>query len=330
MAYDIILSTQAPVAPGRPDVLGYLYNHGGLNNQRMAIAGLLMSGLIGPTRINLPYIYVKDQRTDLEYLARYQDVFETEPLLTFAARHKIPLDLNCPTGERGGWDYFRLFDTILNESGSAAAIRTVLQAVLALRPRIASTEVFADLKKFVFASLGVQTTIQLRIERDWQLHAEEGLRPVLGDTEDVGIGFVAILTKVKNTFPDLRLAYVTADEASMPATKGEIRAFAQDRFGIRLIWKSDLIDTAAFNPLDLSLIDYEMAKYSPVFIGQSFSTFSNVLCSEKFALQRAPVTSHFIYNHPGGTVRQRLDNGFMRSSVRVVVRNEFDSLWSDG
>jgi hypothetical protein len=328
MTYDIVLSSQAPKVPDRPDVLGYLYNNGGLNNQKMAFVALLMSGLLGPKTVNIPYIYVKDQTTDLEYLARYQDVFDTEPLLDFASQHKIPVDMACPSGERGGWMYFRLFGTLLAESSSPPAIRATLLALTAMRPRVASTQVFEDLKKFLFASLGVETTIQLRIEHDWRYHAEEGLRSILGDTEDVNIGFVGILTKVKNTFPGLQLAYVTADEASMPVPKDEIRAFAHDRFGIRLIWKSDLIDTTRFNPLDLSLIDFEIAKYSPVFVGQSFSTFSNVLCLEKFALQRAPVTGHFIYNHLGDTVRQRRDNGFMGTSTRVVVPNASDSLWS--
>ena len=50
-----------------------------------------------------------------------------------------------------------------------------------------------------------------------------------------------ILAKVRKTFPDLGLAYVTSDEQSMPVFKDEIRAVSCGAFGIGLVWKSDLL-----------------------------------------------------------------------------------------
>jgi hypothetical protein len=208
------------------------------------------------------------------------------------------------------------------------AVRLLLMALISIRPKIVADSKFLLLKNFVFASLGVQTTLQLRIERDWRHHAQ-GLLPKVEGKDDIAIGFDEILRRTANTFPDLRLAYVTSDELSMPASKEEIRAYALDRFGIRLIWKSDLINLAEFNPLDLSLIDFEIARYSSRFIGLSFSTFSNLLCLEKFAAQRSTVTGHFIYNHPGEVLRERLDNGFALGSADAVVRNWSDRLWTE-
>ena len=121
---------------------------------------------------------------------------------------------------------------------------------------------------------------------------------------------------------------MTADEPSMPATKEDIRGFALDRFRLKLVWKSDLINASSFNPLDLSIIDFEIARASPRFVGLSFSTFANLLCLEKFTDQQTPVTGHFIYNHPGDIVIERRDNGLCLGSADAAMPNWSDRLWS--
>jgi hypothetical protein len=321
MLYDVIHSSLAAVVPDSPHALGFLYNHGGLNNQKMAIAGLLVSAIERRLSVNLPYIYVKDQRTDEEYLAKFQDVFDLEAISDFGRRHGIAINHLGPSGVRGGWDCFRLFSGVLGNGSDRAVVEAALDAMTGLKPRIASNPILKRLKDFVFGSLKVQMAIQLRIETDWQAHAQN-LRAALGDSEDYGIGFVEILSKVRNRFPDLRLAYVTSDEKSMPASKDEIRAFSRSRFGIDLLWKSDFLIEAELeqlNPLDLSMIDYEIARYSPQFVGQTASTFANILCLEKFAGTRRDVTGHFIYNCLGDVVRERKDNGFSSSAQLALL-----------
>jgi hypothetical protein len=328
MTYPTFLPEHAPRQEEQKDVLGYFYNNGGLSNQKMALSGLLLAGVVRREAINLPYIHIKDQRIEDEWLARFDDVFEIDPILSFARQFDIPRVGAVPSGERGGWPFFFAFGENLNRFDQPTVVRLLLIALISIRPRIVSDAKFLALKNFVFASLGVQTTLQLRIERDWRHHAQ-GLLPRVEGKDDIAIGFDEILRRTANTFPDLRLAYVTADELSMPAPKEDIRAHALDRFGIRLIWKSDLINLAEFNPLDLSLIDFEIARYSSRFIGLSFSTFSNLLCLEKFASQRNSVAGHFIYNHPGEVLRERLDNGFALGSADAVVRNWSDRLWAE-
>jgi len=326
MAYATFLPGQAARQPEQPDVLGYFYNNGGLSNQKMALSGLLLAGVAKRTAINLPYIHIKDQRIEAEWLARFDDVFEIEPIISFSRQFGIPQIGMVPSGERGGWPFFFTFGENLKRSDQPVAVQLLLMALIAIRPKIVSDPKFNALKNFVFASLGVQTTLQMRIERDWGPHAQ-GLLPKTAGKDDIAIGFDEILRRTANTFPDLRLAYVTADEFSMPVPKEEIRAYALDRFGIRLIWKSDLIKLEEFSALDLSLIDFEIARYSPRFIGLSYSTFSNLLCLEKFANQRNSVTGHFIYNHPGEILRERSDNGFAILSAEVVEKNWSDRLW---
>jgi hypothetical protein len=328
MAYSTFLPEHAPRQQEQADVLGYFYNNGGLSNQKMALSGLLLAGVARREAINLPYIHVKDQRIEDEWLADFDDVFEVEPILSYAHQYDIPHVGTVPSGERGGWPFFFAFGENLNRFKQPAAVRLLLTALISIRPRIVADAKFLALKNFVFASLGVQTTLQLRIERDWRRHAQ-GLLPKVQGTDDVAIGFDEILRRTANTFPDLRLAYVTGDELSMPASKEDIRAHALDRFGIRLIWKSDLINLAEFNPLDLSLIDFEIARYSPRFIGISYSSFANLLCIEKFASLRLPVRGHFIYNHLGDILHERHDNGFTHSSIDAIARNGSDTIWTD-
>ena len=54
MPYTLTPWMKAPRAPGIPGVQGYFYNHGGLNNQKMALVGLMLTGIARGEPINLP------------------------------------------------------------------------------------------------------------------------------------------------------------------------------------------------------------------------------------------------------------------------------------
>ena len=321
MRYDTIPWTQAPKAPDSPGVLSYLFNHGGLNNQKMALVGLLLSAIRDQQAVNLPYIYNKDQQTEDEAVTSLNTVFDLAGITGFASRNNLTVLSRCPSGERGGWSYFSRFHDFLDHPASPPALNTALDAIASLKPLIAADPHFLALRNFVFADLGIDTVIQLRIETDWNHHVRHTLGRHGAGTEDNGIGFLQILAKVHRTFPNLRRAYATSDEASMPATKQQIRQACRGHFGIDLFWKSDLL-TAAFastlTPLDLSLIDFEIARYSPRFIGLTTSTFSNMLGIEKLAATRKPVRGHFIYNHRGDTVLERQDNGLRSDTAGAM------------
>jgi len=317
----MILGSQAATAPDRPGVLGYLYNRGGLNNQKMALISLMLTGLREKQAVNLPYIRNLDQRTELEYVVRIAEVFDLDRIFAFAGQHGLTVLADCPSGERGGWKYFESFHDWPKAAMDRRSLDTLLDAVASLRPRIASHPAFLQMRDFVRGTLGIDMVVQLRIEDDWREHAVN-LRRILGDSDDSGIGFAAILSKVKNTFPDLRMAYVTADEKSMSASKNEIRSVCRSRFGIDLIWKSDLMPAALIeqlSPLEQSLIDYEMAKCSPRFVGLTSSTFANLMALEKFAITRRPVRGHYIYNCPGDVVQERHDNGYSASPHTAIL-----------
>jgi hypothetical protein len=288
----------------------------------MALIGLIMSGIRDRQPVNLPYIYNKDQQTDQEYLVRLENVFDLDQLRRFARQQGLTVQSACPSGERGGWDYFSGFHEFVSTARDRQLLETSLAAIQNLQPRITTHPAFRDLRNFVFGSLGIDTVVQLRIEADWREHFEHTLRPAIGAAEDNGIGFAEILAKVRNTFPDLKIVYATSDENAMLSSKKEIRTFCRSRFGLELLWKSDLLNaslTGSLTPLDLSLIDYEIAKYSPRFVGLTSSTFSNMLGIEKFAGTRRPVTGHYIYNHPGDVLVERKDSGFTASAHHAMA-----------
>jgi hypothetical protein len=321
MLYETMDAAAAPRTAGEPNTLGYLYNHGGLNNQKMAFLGLLLESIRQCQPVTLPYIYNKDQRTEAETLARFEDVFDPAPIAAFAAAHGVPITPGPPTGIRGGWDRFHAFNAELEHPSDSASFRILLDAAASLKPRITVTDGFRAFKEFAFGALCIDTAVQLRIEADWREHVAQALQPRLGDTEDNGIGFAEIMAKVRNTFPGLRMVYVTADEASMPAPKEEIRAACRDRFGLEPVWKTDLLPDAfrrRLTPLDLSLIDFEMAKACPRFVGLTTSTFANMLALEKLAETRQPVRGHYIYNHPGERVLERHDSGLATAAARAL------------
>lgn len=328
MAYATIPAAEAAFQPERADAAGYLFNHGGLSNQKMALAGLLLAGVSRRGSVNLPYIHVKNQRAEQEWLARFEDVFEIGPVRHYARQHGFTVEHTLPSGERGGWRFFTTFNEYLNHAHQPQAVRALLLGLAALRPRIVSMPFFARLADRLFSALGVRMAIQMRVEADW-MHHVRGLLPQVEGKDDIAIGFEEILRRTATTFPDLRLAYVTCDEPSLSAPKEDIRRFAQQHFGIGLLWKSDLIDVSPFNPLDLSIIDFEIARRAPRFVGLSLSTFANLLCVEAFTARRRRVASHFIYNHPGDTVRERHDNGLCLASADAVRPNWTDTLWAD-
>ncbi|WP_428485576.1 hypothetical protein [Rhodopila sp.] len=320
MLYEVVHSSQVVPAPPTSNVVEYLYNHGGLNNQKMAFIGLLINAIEHGLSLNLPYMYLKDQKSVEEILTNFANVFEIEAVHEFARRKDVRIIDGSPGGKRDGWDHFRHFSDRLSRSLDNDVIETILGGLASLKPKMISLPVYQKLRSFVFAAMKIQTVVQLRIEDDWVDHAK-ALRPILHNVEDYNIGFVEILAKIRKTFPTLDNAYVTADEASMPVPKEEIRALARGRFDLGLVWKSDFLTSAEIgnmNSFDHSIVDFEIAKTAPRFIGMSNSTFSNMACLEKFAKTRKTVTGHFIYNHPGDLVMERKDNGFMVSAYQAV------------
>jgi hypothetical protein len=320
MPFELIHSSQAPRSPDQPDVLGYFYNHGGLNNQKMALVALFLQAIRDRKVVNLPYIHNRDQTTTEEYLVRIEQVFDIERILAFARRHGLTILHECPGGERGGWDYFRGFSDLLGMMDGPSAGTILREAIGCLRPLVVDSPEFQSLAEMVRKLCPGGTVVQLRIEKDWLFHCEQ-LRKIYPGMEGLDAGFPEILSRVHSTFPRLERVYVVSDEKSMPVLKSDIRAFALAMFDLDLVWKSDLLPDGyceCLTPLELSMIDFAVAKRSACFVGLKLSTFSNMLCFETFVETGATARGHYVYDVRGDKVVERLDNGFPNASRLVV------------
>lgn len=313
------------------DTLGYAYNGGGLNNQKLALLGLcLKAWRDGPRRVILPDLYVFDITTFNHRPVPLATALETAPLREFLARQGIEVAPGPPRGDKGGWWYFHHGNNYIPYAALTGALGVDSFACQFFRSLVSvrgNSALFGRLADPVFRRRGIRLVAQLRIERDWAHHSTGTLSGALDEGEDYAPSFRDILAKIATTLPEARAIYVVSDEAALPVPKDEIRETVQRDFGIELCWKSDILpaeELAALSLLDLSMIDFEMAVAAESFVGMSRSTFSNMAAFERYARTREPVLRHYIYNLPGPSLARRRDNGAFSAPEMVAAEDPHD------
>jgi hypothetical protein len=319
-----------------PDnALGYAYNRGGLNNQKLALLGLCLKAYRGgPRRIVLPDLLLFDQVTFNHRPMPLSEALEIRPLLEFLDRHDIEVLPLSPRGDKGGWGYFHQANNYLPFAMLERELDVdsfACQFFRALVPVVGRSEMLQQLAEAVFIRQGVRLVAQLRIEADWARHSANTLAGILGEGEDYALSFLDILAKIRNTSPGLGTIYVASDEAALAVPKDEIRQTVRREFGIELCWKSDFLSAgqlAKLSLLDLSILDFEMAIAADSFVGMSRSTFSNMVSFEKYARSRSPVRNHYIYNLADPTLALRRDNGAFSAPELAAAEDPGDSGFS--
>ena len=109
------------------------------------------------------------------------------------------------------------------------------------------------------------------------------------------------------------------DEAALPRTPDSLRESCWNEHQIYLVFKSDFLtfdDMRHLKPVNLSLIDFEIALSAETFVGTSRSTFSNLA-----ALQRnfmGKTLNHFVYNKRGPHLVKRTDCGRHADAVAAT------------
>jgi hypothetical protein len=118
---------------------------------------------------------------------------------------------------------------------------------------------------------------------------------------------------VRNTLADTPAAiFVSCDEKYIFSPKSDIAEKVKAETGIKIVFKSDILspeDFGKLRPIDASLIDFELAKISKVFVGLSRSTFANLIAFERFAGAYGDRHLDYVYNLPGDLCGQRTDRG---------------------
>jgi hypothetical protein len=320
--------------PAKPE-LGYLYNNGGLNNQKLALFGLFVEARRTGAAVRLPDVFLMSQKVYLEELpsvsqgilnVRNQDraslnrVFDLEALRGFALRNGVAVSDAPPAGPVGGWDFFGSAGASLVAYGAPDPF--ACEFFRALIPRIRGAAPLVSVQNEL-KRRGVKLVMQCRIEKDWAMHTAITLKPTLDPSEDFAIGVDQIVAKIRGTLPrEVWEAgiYVVCDEAGLPETKDSIRAQIRQRLGIDLFWKSDFAPGLLGGPpLALAILDFEIAAGSEFFVGLTRSTFSNMAAFERFARTQAPVQHHYIYNLPGNLLGRRTDNGTSHTPEQAVA-----------
>ncbi|MGE0046571.1 MAG: hypothetical protein AB7J28_14105 [Hyphomonadaceae bacterium] len=123
-------------------------------------------------------------------------------------------------------------------------------------------------------------TLQLRIERDWQVYLRKRLGAVEARTAQghVTVDPLTILRKVRATPALARFEAVFAccDEDDLAVSKEAIKE-AGAVAGVEVLLKPDLPVAYPASRLKRSLIDFEICRAAPAYVGLAASTFSRSL-----------------------------------------------------
>ncbi len=289
--------------------IGYLYNNGGLNNQKAALAGLVVAAYATGTPMFLPDMFVLDHAGNNSGTVAFDEVYEIGPFLEFLQKYNISLRRRPETFETNdphGWTFFR------GDQEYQVPANFGFDLSNSLVPIILKSKIFEELYNRIFVEKKAPVALQLRIEQDWVEHSV-GLKSELGDAEDFCIPYIYIFSKVFNTFGcTIDSLYIVSDEGNLSVDKETIRSTVISTFGYKIYWKSDFIEPLFINrmsALDLSILDFEMAVRADYFVGLTRSTFSNNVSWEKHCRTQVDVTTHYIYNNALDSLSLRTDNG---------------------
>ncbi|MDF3626272.1 O-fucosyltransferase family protein [Brytella acorum] len=295
----------------------------GITNQKIAFIGLAHKAFRERRPLCFPPLVIYDLSTDVRDRIDFFEVFKKEPLLKVLESFSISVSFfgNGLYETVDGWQCFlegadRFGEVLYYGDVSLDDLTCSIVRALEL------TEDYYNLTNYIKNSLrnsGVNCTIQMRIEKDWEGYSSNILNSISNERNLPTAK--EILDKIKHKFDSsLTSAFVLCDENAMPLSKSEIRRIALENYGINLFWKSDFLDFGKYNPLILSLVDFEIGMSSPIFIGTSRSTFSCFVTFEKYCKNREYVRNHYIYNDNNSDIQERHDNGTSVNAEKALGR----------
>ncbi len=304
--------------------IGYSYNDGGINNQKLALLGLLEVAREINLPVVLPRICIMDQVSESRRTVEFGRVFSERDIINFANKYNINIVDGDPDGmPQGGWEYFAkgsgIKSTISSTRTDGDFARDFFRSVV---PKAKDSYLLRQLKSDIFMKYNIDAAAQFRIEPDWKIYAETILSKQHDSREDFYLDYNSIARKIKNSCPEYHRILVICDEAALEQPKESIRDAVANNYEINLIWKSDFLgdfEMMALSPLELSLLDFEMAVHAPIFIGNTRSTFSNLVSVEKFCRTGSPVCGHYFYNTNSEYLALRKDNGVFISPAQAAT-----------
>lgn len=287
-------------------VCGYAtHGGGGITNQKMAFIGALLGSFETGKSFVIPKFTEMDQVKNIYTPYDFEYLFDIEVFNEFTKRWGIKIYsgdnyLYDNNYEDYFWKTFNVFNEGMFDGKHKERDSFVSDAIRSMVPKITNGSTFNIIKSF-FGSLQGISISQFRIEKDWQEHSLY-LKDTYDTDDDIYLDHNGICKKIKEKIFDIKNLYVVCDENALTKDKMEIKKDAFNIHGINIIFKSDLISEFDFNsltPLQLSIIDFEISLLAKTFIGNSHSTFSNMVTLNKFLRDGVQPKMHFIYNKKG-------------------------------
>lgn len=297
----------------------------GLTNQKIAMVGLSHRAMREKKGIKLPPLVVFDPLgTELGRRVPFHIIYNMKNIVRILEAFSIPV-LDASSDQYDVVDALECFQEgaerfgEVRSRGDAALYDLTCQLVRSFDLNADILDIIDPVSKFIFQEKKIEYCIQMRIEKDWELHTRSVLHNL--PLEDNFPSALGILSKIKGKFGKyFSSAFVMSDEKNMFFQKEDIKRTVEKETGVSLFWKSDIIDVSRYDSLTLSLVDFCLASRSPYFIGTSHSTFSCFVTFEKYCRLRKPVRNHFIYNGESGGIDERFDNGTATRSSLVVEK----------
>ncbi|WEF12286.1 O-fucosyltransferase family protein [Pectobacterium actinidiae] len=295
---------------------------GGLNNQKMIFLALLIEAIEKNSPIALPYFInfiankSKNNLRDRFYFSYtykffHRDidlftVFDKISINTFFEKYNIKINnyiTSRYTGKKLNPD--KLFfkgESIVNEfiKNKNYEHRDIVADFF--KYLIPSKYMEEKIEYFISHARPYDAVCQLRIESDWPLDIEDSWEKKPNEVNSTPLDRCNhIFSKIKKTLPSLKTLYITYDKSALTCSFEDIENLARDEFGFTLKEKHSAVNDE-FNPknaLEASIIDFEIAARSDIFIGTDMSTFTSISAVTKFCRDGHPPKDRYLYNLPG-------------------------------
>lgn len=308
------------------NAIGYDFNDGGINNQKLALLGLVVVSHEQNKPLYLPKIYSKDQSDAASSLHPFEEIFDDRIFHSFLSRWNIE---RVPFIERsyddriarGGWKFFDAGAWHLSASQNPASSGLVADFFRSLTPLITRTSEFTRLCTSIFDVENITIVNQLRIEEDWRIHCQYNLDPTIHDPEDYNITASEIVLKTRDTLSTSKI-FASCDERYIHISRSDLAKEILDQTGVQVLFKSDFLEstiTQKMRPIDTSLLDFELAKVARKFVGMSRSTFANLATFERYCMRYSDLGDDFIYNVIGKKLGRRTDLGRKVNPLEVIA-----------
>jgi hypothetical protein len=251
---DLIEQPHAP-ASARPPI-GYPQLRLGLNNQKMALLGLVNDAFRTKQPMTLPYFVNFDPQGQNHLDVAFADVFHISDFRKFAAGFGISILDREPVETTDGWASFQAGAHEVGRDairGAGGLDGLTCQFFRHLKPRVTRTPLFEKLSNSVFSAHATEIVAQFRVERDWIEAAANIREKEPFATDDYAPDYLRIISKIVGRRPEpTRKIYVVCDESNLPVSKTEMQTTSLDRFGVQLIFKTDIFSQMSCAAFPLS------------------------------------------------------------------------------